>query len=225
MRRLTTTLLAAALPLTLLAFTAGEGEPVTADPMEFVFHLHGDSEVPLTDDEVYASSGNQVMDTLAPTGDAQTRQLLNGVVSPNTNCSENALFPTWVGYIGNGTIVGDATLSIDVVGGTGGDVEVRVWTDTTGGCNDASVAPHITTMGTLPVGAGTMEVTIPTDGLDPLFEMKVMFVAADTSPTSQGRFVYDSAEFDATISFTCQPDEVTYDDKGEASHEPNCLPF
>ncbi len=226
MRRTLAALATAALALTAIAAGDGVDAAEIAEPIEFAFHLHGDEDAPLTDDEVYGTSGNQTMDLIAATGDPQTRQLVNGVVSPNTACSENALFPTWTGWVGRGTVVGDATLTIDVVGGMGGDVDIRVWTDTTGGCNEENVAPHVLATGTMPIGAGTMQVTIPTDGLDPHFEMKIMLVAADTSPTSQGRFVYDGADYDATLSFTCQPDAIPTDEAGEPEYaNADCLPF
>lgn len=238
MRRIAPALLAAALPLSLLAFapaafeeptdettpveeeTPEEPETFVPAPIDFVFHLHGDEDIAWTDDEVYATSGNQLMDTTPASGDYQSRQFLNYVRGPNPNCSDNALFPTWVGYVGEGTVVGDATLSIDVVGALGGTVEVRIWTDTGGGCNESNVVPHAVTTANLPVGSGTFEVAVPTDGLDPLFEMKVMLVP--TSPDAQGRLLYDGADYDATLSFTCQPDET---DTAEAAAEADCLPF
>ena len=238
MRRIVPALLAAVLPLSLLAFapaaleeTASDGEPtateeeaaaepIVPEPVDFVFHLHGDEDTAWTDDEVYATSGNQVMDTSPAEGDFQSRQFLNYAVGPNSDCSDNALFPTWVGFVGEGTVVGDATLSIDVVGALGGTVEVRIWTDTGGGCNESSVAPHAVTTANLPLGNGTFEVAVPTDGLDPLYEMKVMLVP--TSPDAQGRLLYDGADYDATLSFTCQPDAVETADEAAAA---DCLPF
>ncbi len=238
MRRIAPVLLAAVLPLSLLAFapaaleettadgeataTAEEGttEQVVPDPIDFVFHLHGDEGTAYTDDEVYATSGNQVMDTTPAEGDFQSRQFLNYVGGPNGECSDNALFPTWTGYVGEGTIASDATLSIDVVGGLGGTVEVRLWTDTGGGCNEANVPPHAVTTANLPAGNGTFEVAVPAAGLDPTYELKVMLVP--TSPDAQGRLLYDGAEYDATLSFTCQPDAVA---TAEEAAEADCLPF
>lgn len=237
MRRIVPTLLAAALPLSMLAFAPAntdetstepatespaedEATTVTPDPIDFVFHLHGDEDLAYVDDEVYATSGNQVMDTAAPSGDFQSRAFLNYGVGPNSACSDNALFPTWVGYVGKGTIASDATLSIDVVGGMGGTVEVRLWTDTGGGCNESNVPADAVTTANLPVGAGTFEVAIPATGLDPLYELKVMLVP--TSPDAQGRLLYDGADYDATLSFTCQPDDV---DTAEDAAAADCLPF
>lgn len=220
MRRILATAATAALALTAVA--AGEDPEFVPDPIEFTFHLHGDEATPISDDDVYATSGNQVMDTTAPSGDFQSRQLLNYVGGPNTACSDNALFPTWVGYVGKGSVVGNATLEIDVVGSTGGPIDVRIWTDTGGGCNESNVAPHAVKRTNLPVGQGRLSVELPTNGLDPQFEMKVMIVPAATSPTAQGRFLYDGADYQATLSFTCQPDPV----KTEAELAgANCLPF
>lgn len=237
MRRIAPALLAAALPLS-LAFapatldaptdatgeetTAEEPTTITPDPIEFVFHLHGDEDTPVTDDEVYATSGNQVMDTAPPTGNPQSRQLLNYLGGPNTACSDNALFPTWVGYVGAGEVVSDATLTIDVYGSAGGNVDVRVWTDTGGGCNESNVPPHAVTTAALPVGQGHLVVDLPTTGLDPLYEMKIMIVPSGFPSPAQGRFVYDSPEFDATLTFTCQPDDVETEEEAAGA---DCLPF
>lgn len=239
MRRIAPALLAATLPLSLLAFAPAaveepapndgtpseeevpeEAEPIVPDPVEFVFHLHGDEEVAYTDDEVYATSGNQTMDTAPAEGDFQSRQFLNYVGGPNSACSDNALFPTWTGFVGEGTITSDATLRIDVAGSLGGTVEVRLWTDTGGGCNEANVPPHAVTTANLPIGTGSFEVAIPAGGLDPTFELKVMLVP--TSPDAQARLLYDGADYDATLSFTCQPDAV---ETAEAAAEADCLPF
>lgn len=242
MRRLAPALLAAALPLSLLAFAPATGdgadaepetteadssaeEPtlITPDPIDFTFHLHGNEAVPFTDDEMYAVAPVQVMDTTPPTGDFQSRQLTNYVGGPNTACSQNGFFPTWEGFVGNGTIVGDATLDIDVVGGLGGPVEVRIWSDSPGGgCNDANVAPTVTTTANLPSGNGKLTVALPMDGIDPMWQLKVMILPTLLSPTSQARFLYDGAEYDATLSFTCQPDDVETQEDADAA---TCLPF
>ncbi len=206
MRRTFASLAVAAIALGTIA--ANEA-PVMPDPVDFTFHLHGDQEVPLSDDDGYATFGKLVMDTTAPTqANPQSRQLTNYVGGPNTKCSDNAFFPTWVGWIGNGTVKGDATLTIDVVGGLGGNVEVRIWADTAGGCNDANVLPFKSVVKALPMGNGKLTVTLPLDGLDPTSEMKLMIVPTATSPTSQARFVYDSTTYKATLSFSCQPDAI-----------------
>lgn len=238
MRR-TTTLVASLLPLTLLAFApstatiAADGdatateeasgtELVTPDPIEVAFHLHGDDATPTIDDDYVATLGGPPLVMDRTPGDAgESRQLLNYVGGPNTQCTGNNLFPTWSGYIGDGTIASDATLTLDVTGALGGTVNVAVWADVTGqNCNEAYIQPDALTTAALPVGNGTLEVTVPLEGIDPDFSLLLMVYPDTADPTAQGRVHYDDGV--ATLTFTCQPDDVA---TAEEAADADCMPF
>lgn len=269
MRQLTTTLVAATLPLTLLAFapatlgedsdagtatgtTAGEpGTTVTPDPTDVTYHLHGDDGTAYTDDAYYAASsldGVLAMDRTAPEGDFDSQQLKNYSQGPNAACSGNGLFLTWEGYMGNGAAVGEATFAFDVVGSTGGEVTVEVYADVAGQCNADYIEPVATTDVVIPIGAGRVEAVLDLDGVAPSATLTVQVRAvsnprsvanpvddpgapiwpgavAPMDPSVHARVLYGGADHDATLSFTCQPDEIVYDEDGDPSHAGTCLPF
>lgn len=268
MRRITTALLAACLPLSLLAFapsptgttaedsatatatvTGDPGDVITPAPIEVTYHLHGDDGTAYVDEDAYAGVGVLPMDREAPSGDFESTQLKNYGQGPNASCAGNALFPVWSGYFGQGTIVSEATVAFDVVGSTPGPVTVDVFTDVSGqACNEAYPEPAASTTVTLPAGQGRVEATLELTDVAPSTYLMVQLRPADgpvaqpmpvpnpgspvwpaallpLDPTAQGRVLYDGADYDATFSFTCQPDDIVFDDEGKPSHDPTCLPF
>lgn len=196
MRRIASTLLAAALPLSLLAFApsvdqssdAGATETtdpstITPEPVEVTMYLHGDDEADLVDENAYAgdSSGILEMDRTAPDGAYETKQITNYAQGPNAKCAGNGLLPVWVGYVGKGTITGTATLDLTVVGSTGGEVVVDVFKDVSGqACNEAYPEPVASTTVTLPVGEGDLSVPLELDGVSPDFQLMVQIRGADS---------------------------------------------
>jgi hypothetical protein len=266
MRRTTTALVAAALPLTLLAFAPGPtgeasdsdsqlvvaGEPgttVTPGPIDVTYHLHGDDAAALVDENAYADGGILTMDRTAPEGDFESQQLKNYAQGPNARCAGNGLWPVWTGFMGKGTAVGEGTLAFDVVASTPGPVTVDVFTDVTGqACNEAYPEPVASTTVTLPAGSGRVEAVLDLDGVAPGAYLMVQLRPADSpnaqpnpvpnpgapiwpgavlpmDPLAQARILYDGADYDATLTFTCQPDDITFDADGEPSHAPTCLPY
>lgn len=231
--------------------TTDEAEAALPDPVDIEMFLHGDAEVDLVDENAYAgdSSGVLSMDRTAPTGNYETKQITNYAQGPNARCAGNGLLPVWAGFAGRGTIVGDATLTFTALGSTGGDVVVDVFTDVNAqACNEAYPEPAASTTVTLPAGEGLVTVPIDLDGVAPSTYLMVQIRGADsangvdnpvddpgapiwpsriapTDPMAQGRIVYDGENFQSSLSFTCQPDAVTFDADGEPSHTPDCLPF
>lgn len=267
MRRLVPALLAAALPLSMLAFAPAastddgglEESPteeapstITPNPINVTMYFHGDDEVQTVDENSYAgdSSGVLKMDRVAPIDNTyETRQITNYVQGPNARCAGNGLLPVWVGFFGKGTMQGDGTVTLRVLGGTGGPVTIDVFTDVTGqACNEAYPEPVASATVNTPVGDGDMTAVLDLDGIRADAYLMVQVRGADgengvdnpvddpgapiwpsriapTDPTGQGRVVYDGTSFLSNITFTCQPDDVTFDDEGAPSHDPNCLPF
>lgn len=263
-----TTLIAACLPLTLLAFapatlqdedggtmsstTTGEpGTTVTPAPIDVIYHMHGDDEMAYSDDAYYATStldGVLAMDRTAPEGDFESQQLKNYSQGPNASCSGNGLFLTWQGEMGRGAAVGEAIFAFDVVGSTGGEVTVEVFADAAGQCNEDYLEPVATTDVVLPLGAGRAEAVLDLDGVAPSTLLTIQVRAASNTravanpvedpgapiwtsqvaaqdPTVHARVLYDGADYDATLSFTCQPKDVTFDEDGKPSHTPDCMPW
>lgn len=259
MRRITTALLAAALPLSLLAFapsveddtttsdtetettsdaTAEESSDptvLTPDPIDVTMYMHGEGDRYVDETSYELGGGPKSMDRTAPEAtDFDSMQLLNYAAGPNPNCAGNSLFPVWTGFVGEGTIVGDATVTLHVMGATGGDVTVNVWTDVTGqACNESYPTPAATADVTLPTGDGAVEVSLPTDGIAPGASLMVQ-VQPTTSgplsfmPTTQARVLYDGIDHQTSISFTCQPDDVVVEEgqtEEDALAGADCLPF
>jgi hypothetical protein len=243
-RRTTTLLLATALSASMLAFapaanpldsdsgsesgtTTGTGEDSLPAPIDVEMFLHGADDNEFTDD-ANALGGAAPMDRTAPEGDFESKQILNYVIGPNPDCTGNGLLPTWSGFVGDGTFVGDATLTFDVVGSTPGQVQVELWADQgAGACNEAYVEPDITTIVDLPAGSGTVEAAIDTDGFDPQTSILLVVKPVEQGPVSfqpqhQARMLYDGADFAASLKFTCQPDALGQDDTAE---DADCLPF
>lgn len=229
MRRILTATALAAMALSTVATT---DEAVLPDTVDVEMFFHGDEQRYVDDDAADPLAGNyRTMDRSAPTTtEFDSRQLVAYGVGPNTGCSGNYLFPVWTGWLGKGTVVGEATVTFDAVG-LGGTAVVEVYTGVSGqACNEAYVPPVTTTEVTLPFGQGTVEAVLDLDGFDPEFDLMVQIRPGDgaataTDPAANARILYDSTDHPASISFTCQPDEVTHDANGKPSHEPNCLPF
>lgn len=244
MRRALTTLLAAALPVALLAFAPAAEEPtdestsaeettateeeVLPEPVEVSMFLHGLDDGQAFVDETDPLGNGAAMDRTAPEGDFDSKQLLNYGVGPNPNCTGNGLLPTWSGFVGAGTIVGDATVTFDVVASAPGSVTVELWADQSpGACNEAYVEPDVSVDVALPAGAGTVEAVLPTDGLDPDFSFLLVLKPTESGPVSftpehQARILYDGADYPASLTFTCQPDAL---EEGETAEDADCLPF
>ena len=228
MRRILSLTAVAALALAAVATT---DSPDLPDPVEVEVFLHGDGERLVDDDAADPLAANyRVMDREAPTtSDFESRQLVSYGIGPNTTCSGNYLFPVWSGFVGNGTIVGDATVVFDAVA-SGGTAVVEIYSGVSGqACNEAYVEPVATAEVTLPQGFGRVEAVVDLDGFDPTFDLMVQIRPGDgpvaTDPAAQGRILYDGVNVPASISFTCQPDEITTDANGEPSHSGECLPF
>lgn len=269
MRRIASTLLAAALPLSLLAFApsleeSGAGEAtatadgdstvLTPDPIEVTMYLHGDDELAKVDDNAYAGTSGGVlpMDREAPDGDYETKQLTNYAQGPNARCAGNGLLPVWQGFAGQGTITGPAVLDLTFLGSTGGQVVVDVFVDVSGqACNEAYPEPVATAVATLPMGEGDLSIPLELDGVRPGSYLMVQLRGADsatsvanpvpnpgaptwpgaalpTDPTAQGRVVYDGADFQSRLTFTCQPDDVVVtagQSEQDALAGADCLPY
>lgn len=218
MRRLAA--LALAVPVLAAGLIAADTGETPPEPIDYTFHLHGESAV----DETSRTSLDDdylPMDFTAPTAsEPDSRFVTNYSRGPNRSCSGNNLFPTWSGIL-TGSLVDQIEVTIPAVGTTG-EVAIDVFADALGGCNEEYVAPVASATATIPQGAGSITVTIPLD--EPIhveYQLAVM-VSVPTylvevhgpqpqrfvDPTYQARLLYDSVDYQATVAVTCQPDDV-----------------
>jgi hypothetical protein len=219
MRRLTALFLMPALAAGALAFDDPSGDPpaeVPPSPIEYTFHLHGTDTIDETAHGVLDPFAP--MDFTPPTGTVpKSKQMLNYVGGPNTVCSGNNLFPTWIGNI-TGTMQGSVQVSIPAVG-TGGLVDVSIFADSQGlNCNSGTTQNYIPPLATArvaaPTGPGTITATLPVDASRARtdFSLTVMIAPAPGaaglgSPTAQARVLYDATGFAATVKVTCLPED------------------
>lgn len=163
--------------------------------------------------------GFQVMDTSEPSQSAPASMgLTNYVRGPNTTCNGNALFPTWQGQV-TGKISGDMKVFVNAIAGPATAVSVDLFADTTGGCESVTgstgyLDPVATTEVTLPAGPGETEVVFKGVNFKTASHIVVMITpvslppVADqpiNDPASQGRVLYDSADYASRIEFMCTP--------------------
>ncbi len=121
----------------------------------------------------------------------------------NTQCTGLPLgFPTWEGNI-NGTIVGDATLSLHFVSNPS-RITARLWTDTpVFSCNEAYVAPASEVIVDVPAGQSVVDVVFPKLKLKSSFNVLIEILGAGVS--GQGRVLYDSSDYASALTFKCIP--------------------
>lgn len=214
------TLIAGAAMAALALGTVATTQP--RDPVEHTYHLHGDYQAgeanwPATLD------GVAVMNSTAPTEAApKSRFATNYAVGPNPNCSANGLLAAWKGNV-DGDVVGDLTIEVPAVS-TGATVVVEVFADGGGGCNEAAVPPVLSEVVEVAPGAAPVAVTFSDVGFTAYNDISIQFrIIGDvhvtvedeetgttarrtlSKPNEQVRFLYDSTDYDGTVTFDCVP--------------------
>jgi hypothetical protein len=196
-----------------------------ARPEAVTFYLHGP--LPLGELDYAESTANslqgipdgfQTMDASEPADPApDSMGLTNYVRGPNTTCSGNALFPTWVGKLA-GKVKGDMKVYLNAIAGPATSVMVEVFPDSTGGCDSATgstgyVAPVASGEAVLTPGQGETEVIIKGVNFTAFNTVVIMVTPIDMAvsdqtildPASQGRLLYDSADYASRVEFKCTP--------------------
>lgn len=205
-----------------LALPATAGK---AKPQAITFYLHGPYALGEVDHAETAANtaqgvpdGFQTMDTTEPADSApDSMGLTNYVRGPNRNCSGNALFPTWQGKL-VGKVNGDMKVYLNSLAGPATNVIVEVFPDSLGGCDSVTgstgyVPPVASAEATLVPGTGETEVVLKGVKFKSLSHVVIMVtpVSADAAgqpaldPASQGRVLYDSADFASRVEFSCTP--------------------
>lgn len=217
MRKTMIALLAATIAFGALAGpVAAKKKKKKAKPVAHTLYFHGTqpSGEAYYADSVASSLGFQKMDPNEPTDPApKSMGITNYVVGPNTSCSGNSLFPTWEGSV-IGAVSGDLTVYLNAIGHAATTVRVDVFADSTGGCDSSLgstgyVPPVATQDITLSPGPAENEIVFEDVKFNSLANIVVMITpvdgAAANDPTSQGRVLYDSADFASRIEFMCAP--------------------
>lgn len=196
-----------------------------ARPQPITFYLHGP--MPLGEADYAETTANdlqsipdgfQTMDTTEgsdPVPDSMG--LTNYVRGPNTTCSGNALFPTWQGAL-VGKVSGDMKVYLNAISGPATTVSVEVFPDSTGGCDSATgstgyVEPVASADATLVPGTGETEVVLKGVKFSTFAQFVIMVSPVNQpvqdqnllNPTSQGRILYDSADYASRVEFMCTP--------------------
>lgn len=148
----------------------------------------------------------------------KSKQIINGVVTPNGQCANNNLFPNWSGKL-SGTVKGDVKVTFNAVSSPG-KVVVRVWPDVMSLLCDSSVSgssdypkPAGETVVDLPNGAGEVTAVLKNVRAKAIGSLLVQIspAAIDTPdgdeafPPSFARLLYDSPDFASRIEFKCIP--------------------
>lgn len=197
-----------------------------AKPQPMTFYFHGPfaaGEIDYVETTANTAQsipdGFQVMDTTEPSDPAPDSQaLLNYVRGPNTTCNGNALFPTWQGQVA-GKISGDMKVYVNAIAGPATKVTVDVFADTTGGCDSVTgstgyIEPVATAEVSLAPGPGETEVVFESVNFKTVSHMVVMVTPVSMppvqgqallDPASQGRVLYDSADYASRVEFMCTP--------------------
>lgn len=180
-----------------------------AKPVPTTLYFHGNTPIGEYTEFIsgVAESTHMKMDSTEPTGPAP-KSFAYSIPVGNEQCVGNTLFPSWEGTL-NGTIVGDVKLIGNFLSAPG-SATARLWVDvpfqsctsSTAG-TDAFVEPLASVDFTVPPGSNEVEVVFE--------DLKVPAVANiiveihQTTPTSQGRIVYDAPDFASRLEFSCIP--------------------
>ena len=142
-----------------------------------------------------------VMDANKPTNPAPSSRSVFG--AENANCSGNgAFFPTWMGNL-QGTIKGDAKLTVHFASALA-TFTARLWKDTPeGSCNDGYIPPNKEVTVTVPAGQSKVDVIFKKLNLKA--QANVMLMLSTGSPDAQGRVLYDSPAAESVLQFQCAP--------------------
>ena len=180
-----------------------------AKPAATTFFLHGNMPVGdgletasnLTDQTIMRMDGNE------PT-EAYPKSMSYSSPAGNSQCTGNPLFPSWEGRMA-GKIVGDVTFKANFVGGPGTAI-ARLWTDvpfasctSSAAGTDAFVDPLSEVQVEVPPGQNEVEIVFENVNVKVISNMIVEL--HQSTPTNQGRVLYDSPDFASRLEFRCVP--------------------
>jgi hypothetical protein len=189
-----------------------------AKPVKTTLYFHGGSPIGESESMGAVADVPLPMSPEKPSGaEPKSKQIVNGVVTPNSQCANNNLFPNWRGEVA-GTIKGDVKVTFNAVSSPG-SVVVRVWPDvasllctsTASGTADYP-KPAGETVIALPNGPGEVTAVLKNVKTKAIGSLLVQISPAEMEtparkifPPSFARLLYDTTDFDSRIEFTCIP--------------------
>lgn len=193
-----------------------------AKPVKTTLYFHGNEAVGESESFAVAADAPLPMSPEEPSGsEPKSKQITNGVVTPNAQCANNNLFPNWSGSVA-GKIKGDVKVTFSTVSSPG-DVVVRIWPDVMSLLCDSNLEP-VSSSSDYPKPAGEVTVSLPNGPGEVTAVMKGVKAKAigsllleitpanvDTPagrkifPPSFARVLYDTDDFDSRIEFKCIP--------------------
>lgn len=185
-----------------LAFGAVTSAEAAKKPVKTTLYLHGYSPLGEIDGIDWFANGAppMAMDARKPS-EQIPKSMVFSVPGLNTNCTGLPLgFPTWLGNL-NGTIVGDAVLTVNVAAAPA-LLTARLWVDTPVFlCNEGYVQPHSEVTGEITPGAGTVVFKFPKLRL----RAENLVLIEVLGGTGRGRALYDATGSASALKFKCIP--------------------
>jgi hypothetical protein len=203
----------------LLSGGATAAKKKKAKPVKTTLYFHGGELVGETESMGSVNDVPLPMSPEKPSGsEPKSKQIINGVVTPNGKCANNNLFVNWKGDVA-GTIKGDVKVTFSTVSSPG-QVLVRLWPDIAALSCTSEVSgsadypePAGETVVDLPPGTGEVTATLKNVKAKAIGSLLVQISPAhmDTPagrqvfPPSFARVLYDTPDFASRIEFTCIP--------------------
>lgn len=182
-------------------------------PIEHTLYMHGPSQFGELDGVEWFNQGAGPKSLLTMTpeepaaGPPKSMTYQNPAL--NDECTGLPLaFPTFTTDFA-GTIVGDAKLTLNLVG-TPGTIKARIWADMGAfvGCNEGYVPPASEVDVPVAPGQSTVEVTFPKLKLKGTYMLmvEVLALSGEAAPAGGvGRLLYDSTDAATSLTFNCIP--------------------
>jgi hypothetical protein len=199
--------------------TAAKRKKKKAKPVKTVLYFHGNEVVGESESMGAVADNPLPMTPAKPSGaEPKSKQITNGVVTPNGQCANNNLFPNWSGKV-SGTVTGDVKVTFNAVSSPG-NVLVRVWPDILalmctsdlGGSTDYP-KPAGEAVVALPNGTGEVTAVLKNVKAKAIGSLLVQIspvsmetpAGRDVFPPSFARALYDTPDLDSRIEFMCIP--------------------
>ena len=188
-------------------------------PVKTTLYFHGNEVVGESESMGAVADVPLPMSPEKPTGsEPKSKQITNGVVTPNGRCANNNLFPNWKGDVA-GTIKGDVKVTFTSVGSPG-QVVVRLWPDIAALACDSTasgsmdyVEPAGETVVDLAPGTGEVTAVLKKVKAKAIGSLLVQISPAEMEtpagesvfPPSFARVLYDTEAYASRVEFTCIP--------------------
>lgn len=181
-----------------------------AKPVKTTLYMHGDLPVADLAEWVEGASGgtHNKMDTTEPASGPPKSHSYTLFPVGNVQCTGNELFPSWEGQVA-GKIVGDVKLYANTLA-LPSTVIARIWVDVPFGSCTSSTSGSADFVDPIAeqeveVPAGQNEVEIVFEKLKVTAGYNMIVELHQTTPTNQGRVLYDSSDYPTRIEFDCIP--------------------